>query len=247
MPVNHVKGKPALDEAVSAAGDKLVVVDIGAAWCGPCQGIKPVFESLSAKYADVCFLAVDGDESADVMQAFGATAYPTFVFLLGGAVVDKMAGADAAQLEAKINEHKANAFTSFSGSGATAGGGGGGVPLSAEDARAARLKRFGDQKFGGASTAPKAAGAGLGGGMGASDGTNGAAAASMQDEEERMMQAALAASMEVDQAGAAPALAPAPAPSREARACFLASRSFSRISTYVSSDAFCTLSCFTAD
>ncbi|XP_060055011.1 thioredoxin isoform X1 [Erinaceus europaeus] len=60
--VKQIESKSAFQEALDSAGDKLVVVDFSATWCGPCKMIKPFFHSLCEKYSDVVFLEVDVDD-----------------------------------------------------------------------------------------------------------------------------------------------------------------------------------------
>ncbi|CAM9892811.1 unnamed protein product, partial [Choristocarpus tenellus] len=52
-----------LEEIMADAGDKLVVLDFTATWCGPCQTIAPAFEQLSEELLDVIFLKIDVDEN----------------------------------------------------------------------------------------------------------------------------------------------------------------------------------------
>ena len=57
--VHSVKGGGIeLRQILVDAGDKLVVVDWMAPWCGPCRAIGPKIEELAANNADVVFLKV---------------------------------------------------------------------------------------------------------------------------------------------------------------------------------------------
>ncbi|KAB0356155.1 hypothetical protein FD754_000311 [Muntiacus muntjak] len=70
--VKQIESKYTFQEALNSAGEKLVVVDFSATWCGPCKMIKPFFHSLSEKYSNVVFLEVDVDDCQDVGEFSGA-------------------------------------------------------------------------------------------------------------------------------------------------------------------------------
>ncbi len=61
--VKNVDTKDEFDSILSSSGDKLVVVDFTAVWCGPCQKIAPVLENLASQYSNVIFLKVSTDGS----------------------------------------------------------------------------------------------------------------------------------------------------------------------------------------
>ena len=58
-----------LEEALEAAGDRLVVVDFHAEWCKPCKMIGPVVDELARKAGGkVVFLKVDVRRCLDPSQ-----------------------------------------------------------------------------------------------------------------------------------------------------------------------------------
>ncbi|KAB5579135.1 hypothetical protein PHYPO_G00191650 [Pangasianodon hypophthalmus] len=100
-----------LDEFMAAlknAGDKLVVVDFTASWCGPCQKIGPIFKTLSEnpEYKDVVFLKVDVDEAQDVASHCAISCMPTFHFYKKEQKIHSFSGASQETLEQKLNELK---------------------------------------------------------------------------------------------------------------------------------------------
>lgn len=99
--VRHVSNLSEYEKLVEEAGDKLVVLDFTASWCMPCRMIAPVFSQLatSEEYGpNALFVKVDVDEAADVAEKFGVMSMPTFVFVKGGAVVDRFSGASVEKL-----------------------------------------------------------------------------------------------------------------------------------------------------
>lgn len=64
------------------------------------------FKELSENFPDVVFLKVDVDENPDTAAKFSVSAMPTFIFIKGGEVVDRLMGANPARLQELINEHK---------------------------------------------------------------------------------------------------------------------------------------------
>ena len=61
-----------LDDMLDGANDTLVVVGYVAAWCVPCQKLKPLIEQLAARYAKhVTFITVDVDSAPELARTAG--------------------------------------------------------------------------------------------------------------------------------------------------------------------------------
>ena len=59
----------------------IVIIDFWAAWCGPCQAFKPVFEAASEQHEDVTFASCDTEAEPELAAAFQVRSIPTvFVF-----------------------------------------------------------------------------------------------------------------------------------------------------------------------
>lgn len=75
------------------AGDKPVVIDFWAPWCGPCKMVAPIIEELAAEYEGKVIIGkCDVDENSDMPVEFGIRSIPTVLFFKGGKLIDKQVG-----------------------------------------------------------------------------------------------------------------------------------------------------------
>ncbi len=92
-----------IDELIS--GDKPVLVDFWAEWCGPCRMIGPVVEELAGEYDGKAVIGkLNVDENQEASAKYGVRSIPTLLIFKNGEIVDKQVGAVPKNvLEEKLN------------------------------------------------------------------------------------------------------------------------------------------------
>ncbi len=98
-----VDGTAELSETVTE--HDVVLVDFYADWCGPCQMLEPVVESIAAD-TDATVAKVDVDANQGLAAEHGVRGVPTLVLFADGEPVERLVGMqDEARLRSAIEEY----------------------------------------------------------------------------------------------------------------------------------------------
>ena len=89
------------------AGDKPVLVDFWAEWCGPCKMMNGPLEDIAGERADSLTVAkLNVDENQQTAMTYGVMSIPTMIVFQAGAEKKRIVGARSkAQLESEIAEY----------------------------------------------------------------------------------------------------------------------------------------------
>lgn len=74
------EGKP-----LKFKGDKPVIIDFYATWCGPCKRQAPIMEEIAKKYkGKIDVYKIDVDKTQDIARFFNINSIPTLLFIPKG-------------------------------------------------------------------------------------------------------------------------------------------------------------------
>ena len=92
-----------IDDKMSLiTNNRLVVVDVFADWCSPCQTSAPLFANLYDNYKDVCKLV---KENVELRLSPTVHVIPTFQIFVEGKLTSQLTGVNLDDVEKKILEH----------------------------------------------------------------------------------------------------------------------------------------------
>ena len=88
-------------------GDKPVLLEFYAEWCGPCQTLLPIVEKLAKKHeSDFVIAKVNVDKNPELTQKFAIRSIPALFFIQNDTVVETVIGLQTEkELDNKIHKY----------------------------------------------------------------------------------------------------------------------------------------------
>lgn len=86
-------------------GDKPAMIDFYASWCGPCQRLLPIVESIADEFeGKVDIYKVNVDQEEELAAAFNIRTIPTLIFIPMSGKPEREVGAKSeSELREKLN------------------------------------------------------------------------------------------------------------------------------------------------
>lgn len=101
--MKYITDKAVFNDLIN--GDRPVLVDFYAEWCGPCGMIAPVIEQIAAEHKEIEVVKVNVDNAVEIAAEYGIVSIPTVIFFKNGSETKRIIGAaDKSEYEDLISE-----------------------------------------------------------------------------------------------------------------------------------------------
>ncbi len=75
------------------SGDKTILLDFYADWCGPCKMVAPIIHEIAEEREDIVVGKINVDAEIELARAFNVASIPMLAVIKGGKVVRSEVGA----------------------------------------------------------------------------------------------------------------------------------------------------------
>lgn len=91
--IRNITGMTHLTNVIAQSGNRLLLFDLYADWCGPCRMLAPILEEIAEEYsAKADIYKIDTDAHSDIASAFQVRGIPFVVFMQNQKVVYTLTG-----------------------------------------------------------------------------------------------------------------------------------------------------------
>ncbi|SPP76060.1 thioredoxin-2 [Drosophila guanche] len=100
-----VESKTNFDSIIGGAGNKHILVEFYATWCGPCALIGPRLEQMANEYAGrMLILKIDVDDHEELAIEYEVTSMPTFLIIKNKVTLAQFVGSNAEKVESTVEK-----------------------------------------------------------------------------------------------------------------------------------------------